>query len=303
MGSTAKWYLDPLVIFGAGCFLFLVTAGTVMMVKKRRPPHKWSGSIELDAECPRCHRPLRGRLLDDFDYERPFRAWRVCFGCDFRERVMISSPWTRTQGDVIRSHQQVEADKALINDYQHQIWKLEERQRRRELARLEGLLDLSPKEFEETVATILEGHGYSEVNVCGGAGDLNVDIECLSPAGKRTAVQCKRYRDKPVGSKEVQTFIGMIHRHHRRNSAMFVTTTRYTKPAEELARRHKIELVDGEKLIALASVLSPEGGANEAAMIEGLRLKMTSVESWEQIQEERQKAASDARRARRRRRY
>jgi restriction system protein len=118
--------------------------------------------------------------------------------------------------------------------------------RRLETATLAQFLALSPTEFEHAVADVLRAHGFASVRVTGGSGDLAADITCRGPDGRFTVVQCKRYAPgASVGSQEIQSFIGMIHVHHRADAGIFVTSSNFTLPATKLAREHGLTLVDG----------------------------------------------------------
>ncbi len=112
---------------------------------------------------------------------------------------------------------------------------------------LQQLKALSPSEFEQAVATLLEDLGYQKVQVVGGAGDLARDISATDENGIPVVVQCKRYR-KPVGSKDVQLFIGMLQTEYRGSRGIYVTTATFTRPALELGRRHNIEIWSGDYL-------------------------------------------------------
>jgi restriction endonuclease Mrr len=125
--------------------------------------------------------------------------------------------------------------------------------RRRRLRTLRGFLSLSPAGFEVAVAALLRRIGYRRVLVVGGAGDLAADIVCRGPADERVVVHCKRYAPgHPVGSPQLQAFVGMAFVHHRAARAVFVTTSSFTPPARHLARTHPIELIDGPRLVELA---------------------------------------------------
>lgn len=114
------------------------------------------------------------------------------------------------------------------------------------------LLMLTPTQFEEAIANLLNDHGYRNVQRVGGAGDLGVDITCRDPQGRSVAVQCKRYGPgKRVASKDLQLFIGMTTVHHRVDRGLYVTTSSFTQPAAALAEQHGIELIDGERLARL----------------------------------------------------
>lgn len=128
------------------------------------------------------------------------------------------------------------------------------RQRRRQLSTLQGLLELTPAEFEQEVAGLLHRMGFSSVTAVGGAGDLQADIVALDPDGLATVVQCKRYAPgRTVGSPVIQSFIGMARVHHNCDRAMVVTTGSFTVPARLLAEEHDIELIDGDGLVEMFS--------------------------------------------------
>lgn len=122
---------------------------------------------------------------------------------------------------------------------------------RRLPATLAEILKLSPAQFEEGVADLLQRLGYRSVQRVGGSGDLGVDIKCQDKEGRSVVVQCKQYAGVRIGSKDIQTFIGMQSVHHRADCGMFVTTSEFTTPARNLAERHGITLIDDNELINL----------------------------------------------------
>ena len=127
------------------------------------------------------------------------------------------------------------------------------RRRRRWLRSLQAFLALSPTGFEQAVAGLLRRLGYRHVRAVGGAGDLGVDIVCRGGAGELVVVQCKRHAlGHRVGSPDIQRFIGMAFIHHHAARAIFVTTSEYTQAARHLARGHRIQLIDGDRLVDLA---------------------------------------------------
>lgn len=126
--------------------------------------------------------------------------------------------------------------------------------RRRTLAEL---LALSPSDFEVAVATLLKDLGYRSVKVTGRTGDLAADIVCHDQQGHKVLVQCKRYSPRrPVGSPEIQLFIGMLV-HHQSDRGIYVTTSRFTSAASALARQHGLELIDGARLATLIAGRHP----------------------------------------------
>ncbi|WP_375296027.1 restriction endonuclease [Saccharothrix sp.] len=92
-------------------------------------------------------------------------------------------------------------------------------------------------EFEKWTARLLARSGCRDVRVVGRSGDMGADVVAISPSGGRLVVQCKRYTDKKVGSGSVQSFSGTAWHIHKASLAMMVTTTAFTKPAQEVAAR------------------------------------------------------------------
>ena len=136
--------------------------------------------------------------------------------------------------------------------------------RRVRIRTLDQLLAMSPTRFEQAVASLFRDLGYRRVRTVGRSGDLAVDIECRDAKGQPLMIQCKRYAPaRKVGSRDVQTFVGMIFMHHRADRGVFVTTSSFTKPAVGLARDQGIERIDGRRLATLLA----QGPA--AASVEG----------------------------------
>lgn len=250
--------------------LFVCIGATATELNKRRVPRNIGKTIELEQHCPRCRKPLRGRELDDSDYDKPFQAWRVCFDCGFQERVLVAKPWTLAHGEAIRTEERRERERLLINEYFRQ-------KAEHTISTFKGLMRLTPIEFERAVADLLAANGYDDVVVTGGPGDLGVDITCEDLDGNPVAVQCKQYLDKPVGSKEMQTFIGMIHAHHGIDRGIYVTSTRFTKPAATLAEEHDIDLIEEYELTHMMEAQRPQAPADES---------VRELEMWDVMQEE-----------------
>jgi restriction system protein len=142
------------------------------------------------------------------------------------------------------------------------------RQRRRLRTRTFGeLLALTPRQFEQAVGSLLHDLGYRDVRQVGGAGDLAADLKCKDRKGRSVVVQCKRHAPGiSVGSRDMQAFIGMIAIHHQAERGIFVTTSNFTQPAAELAKRHGIDLIDGGQLSRL--VVGSSGGRVSATELD-----------------------------------
>ena len=115
---------------------------------------------------------------------------------------------------------------------------------------LQGLLNLTPSQFEIAIADLLKFWGYSNVEHTGGSADLPADIVCYDASGQKTIVQCKHYMPgELVSLPDVQTFIDMMLTHHRASAGIYVTTSAYTEPALALSQIHHIMLIDGASLV------------------------------------------------------
>lgn len=110
-------------------------------------------------------------------------------------------------------------------------------------------LRLSPTRFEDAVADLMKSSGITGARRTGGAGDLGADVVGWDRAGRKVVTQCKRYAlTRAVGSEDMQRFVGTARVHHGADIALFVTTSRFTKPALAYAAEHRIWTVDGEQL-------------------------------------------------------
>src|SRR5690606_19621974 len=70
---------------------------------------------------------------------------------------------------------------------------LNHKRRKRERLLLTDSLALSPGEFEQRVALLLQDLGWQNVQLVGGSGDGGVDIRAAHD-GFKYVVQCKRYK-------------------------------------------------------------------------------------------------------------
>ncbi|ABS03990.1 restriction endonuclease [Kineococcus radiotolerans] len=138
------------------------------------------------------------------------------------------------------------------------VWRLVVLHRRaRARAAHQALLDrqvastdgMSGPDFEHLVARLLHRDGWQQVTVSGGGGDLGADVTARHPHdGSLLVVQGKRYTDRAVSSPDMQRFLGTVYHHHHAEHALYVTTSRYTRPAHDLATSSGVRLVDRETL-------------------------------------------------------
>ncbi|MFJ2194085.1 restriction endonuclease [Kitasatospora sp. NPDC087861] len=95
-------------------------------------------------------------------------------------------------------------------------------------------------EFEDFVAGLCRRDGCTQVERVGGAGDNGADIKGVLPDGRNMIVQCKRYAPgNAISAREIRDMMGAL-QHHRAQVAVFVTTSRFTRPAQNLCTEHGI---------------------------------------------------------------
>lgn len=122
---------------------------------------------------------------------------------------------------------------------------------------LENILRSPPQFFETLVLDLLHKMGYgtdrSALQRVGGSGDGGIDgIISLDALGlEKIYVQAKRWQN-PVGSPEIQTFMGALQLKGA-TKGVFITTSTFTKTAvaDALRARGQIVLVDGAQLTSL----------------------------------------------------
>lgn len=114
---------------------------------------------------------------------------------------------------------------------------------------LDQLLQLSPSQFEEYVTQrIFRRRGFQTRNTPD-VKDGGVDIELIDRYNQKAVVQCKRYRNV-VGEETVRELYGTM-MHEGAVHGYLVTTARISDPARKWAADKNIEMIDGERLVAL----------------------------------------------------
>ncbi|WP_324826348.1 MULTISPECIES: restriction endonuclease [Streptomyces] len=103
-------------------------------------------------------------------------------------------------------------------------------------------------EFEELVAALCRRDGCTEVRRVGGANDNGADVVGRLPDGRSVVVQCKRYTPtSTIASRELRDLLG-AKVHFGADLAVFVTTTRFSRPSEKFALQHGILAVHRDHL-------------------------------------------------------
>jgi restriction system protein len=122
---------------------------------------------------------------------------------------------------------------------------------------LERLLAVDPYAFERLVLRVLGAMGYGKdgsLESTSKSGDGGIDgIISQDPLGlDRIYLQAKRFTSGPVGSKDIQAFMGVLSMSHG-DRGVFITTSTFTDSARQAAdkSRSRIELIDGRRLVRL----------------------------------------------------
>jgi len=114
------------------------------------------------------------------------------------------------------------------------------------------LLDLRPRHFESLVERLYHRMNY-ETRLTPEKKDGGRDVVAsrLAPGKlERILIECKRYSE-PVGVGVARALLGVVS-DEKVNKGVLVTTSRFTKATQELARRNpRLELITGDQLILL----------------------------------------------------
>lgn len=102
--------------------------------------------------------------------------------------------------------------------------------------------------FEDEVRQLVEAFGY-RAEATQPSHDYGVDVIAMH-SERKVIVQCKLYSRKVVGGQTILQ-LGGSRQYYEAIDAICVTTTRFTKQAQEIAERLNIHLIDQELLIAL----------------------------------------------------
>jgi hypothetical protein len=125
------------------------------------------------------------------------------------------------------------------------------------LKTLDGLMSLSPWEFEEAVALMLAANGYRKVRLR--RPEESTDLVCVDPAGRTTFVTCKKYAlHHQVHISKVQTLVASGMGRPEIPMLLFITTSRFMPEALLLQRASpNLTLIDGPILVDMMQLVEP----------------------------------------------
>jgi len=115
---------------------------------------------------------------------------------------------------------------------------------------------IDPYEFENFVAEVWDGRGW-ETEVSQGSNDMGVDVVAKKSDGlmeQKAVIQAKRYADgNKVGRPKIQQYHALKQQDADADAAVVVTTSEFTRGAEEWAEEHNVKLIDGDQLVEIVA--------------------------------------------------
>jgi PIN like domain/Restriction endonuclease len=112
-----------------------------------------------------------------------------------------------------------------------------------------NLLDLSFQDFERLIGILLARMGYEFFESGERVRTFDFFVSHKDNPSKRIIVEAKRYRTT-VGLRDVQSLYGAMHMSNA-DSGMLITTSSFSPATLAAAQGLQIELIDGERLLAL----------------------------------------------------
>ena len=104
------------------------------------------------------------------------------------------------------------------------------------------------RQFEHEIRDLVEAFGY-EAEATKPSYDFGVDV--IARSDRRTVViQCKLYGKGVIGGDTIMKLVGS-RTYFKATDAICITTSRFTKQAQEIAINQDVKLVDCKKLILL----------------------------------------------------
>lgn len=113
------------------------------------------------------------------------------------------------------------------------------------------LQEMDEYEFEHLVADLWGLDGWNTI-VSQASNDKGIDVTATKdvPFSRKELIQAKRYADgNYVGGPEIQQYSSLQIQEPDVDSVVVVTTSRFSKPAEDMASRLNVKLIDGDLLV------------------------------------------------------
>lgn len=114
---------------------------------------------------------------------------------------------------------------------------------------IESIRDMSWQEFELLVGEAFRRKGFEVRENGGGGADGGIDL-ILTKNGKKSIVQCKRWKTFSIGVPLIRELYGVMTA-ERANDCIFVSSGNYTAEARLFAEDKPIWLIDGTELLEM----------------------------------------------------
>ena len=116
---------------------------------------------------------------------------------------------------------------------------------------IESIRDMSWQDFELLVGEAFRRKGFEVRENGGGGADGGIDL-VLSKNGKKSIVQCKRWKTFSIGVPLIRELYGVM-TSERANDCIFVSSGNYTAEARLFAEDKPIWLIDGSELLEMVA--------------------------------------------------
>jgi len=130
---------------------------------------------------------------------------------------------------------------------------------------LESIRAMSWQEFELLVGEAFKRKGFEVKENGGGGADGGIDL-ILNKNGKKSIVQCKRWKTFSIGVPLIRELYGVMTA-ERANDCIFVSSGNYTAEARLFAEDKPIWLIDGSELLDLVSSVQAQPHISQASTI------------------------------------
>lgn len=131
-----------------------------------------------------------------------------------------------------------------------------------------SIRSLSWDRFEELISELYRRQGFQVSHSGGNGPDGGID-QRIRKAGEYALVQCKHWRSEKVGVKVARELLGVV-TSEKADYGVLITSGTFTDDAIAFARKNPLELINGEKLMALLEPVqegSPPKTAEESTPI------------------------------------
>ena len=116
---------------------------------------------------------------------------------------------------------------------------------------IESIRDMSWQDFELLVGEAFRRKGFEVRENGGGGADGGIDL-VLTKNGKKSIVQCKRWKTFSIGVPLIRELYGVM-TSERANDCIFVSSGNYTAEARLFAEDKPIWLIDGSELLEMVA--------------------------------------------------